>query len=219
MQIAKHILEEELKLTINKKKTKITQVEKGVAYLGVIIWENKVTINPKRIKRFKDKIRELTSRTQGKNVEAMIKRLNRVLKGWANYFRVANCQGVFRALMSWIRRRLRMKQMREWKSWKPMLKALHRNGHWREVKKISMKRWRNARCWTIHQAIPNKWFDEKGLIDLGTYKTGILSHYYEWYYWPGAVYEARTYGSVRGIMTGRYPSHYPTRSNMRKYLK
>ncbi|MEA1883975.1 MAG: hypothetical protein U9N62_05570 [Thermotogota bacterium] len=38
----------------------ITNVKKGAAYLGVIIWENKVTINPKRIKRFKDKIRELT---------------------------------------------------------------------------------------------------------------------------------------------------------------
>ncbi|MEA1882955.1 MAG: hypothetical protein U9N62_00335 [Thermotogota bacterium] len=82
-------------------------------------------------------------------------------------------------LMQWIRRRLRMKQMKEWKSWKALFKALRRNGYWREVKKISMKRWRNARCTTIHQAIPNKWFDEKGLIDLGTYKTGILSHYYE----------------------------------------
>src|SRR6056297_115135 len=179
MQIAKHILEEELKLTINKKKTKITQVEKGVAYLGVIIWENKVTINPKRIKRFKDKIRELTSRTQGKNVEAMIKRLNRVLKGWANYFRVANCKRVFESLMSWIRRRLRMKQMREWKSWKPLFKILRRKGYGNDLQKISMNKWKNSSCRMIHRALPNRWFNAMGLINLGAYRTGILSHYYE----------------------------------------
>jgi RNA-directed DNA polymerase len=179
LQMAKHILEDELKLTINQKKTTLTNVEKGVAYLGVIIWENKVTINPKRIKRFKDKIRELTPRNHAMNIAAMIKQLNRVLKGWANYFRIANCEKEFKTLMGWIRRRLRMKQMREWKSWKPLFKALRRNGYWRNARKISMKSWRNASCQLIHQAIPNKWFDEKGLIDLGTYKTGILSHYYE----------------------------------------
>ena len=179
MQIAKHILEDELKLTINQKKTTITNVEKGVAYLGVIIWENKVTINPKRIKRFKDKIRELTPRNHGMNVEAMIKRLNRVLRGWANYFRIADCKRVFETLMSWIRRRLRMKQMREWKSWKPLFKILRRKGYGNDLQKISMNKWKNSSCRMIHRALPNRWFNAMGLINLGAYRTGILSHYYE----------------------------------------
>jgi len=179
MQIARHILEDELKLTINQKKTTITNVEKGVAYLGVIIWENKVTINPKRIKRFKDKIRELTPRNHGMNVEAMIKRLNRVLRGWANYFRIADCKRVFETLMSWIRRRLRMKQMREWKSWKPLFKILRRKGYGNDLQKISMNKWKNSSCRMIHRALPNRWFNAMGLINLGAYRTGILSHYYE----------------------------------------
>jgi len=179
LQIARHILEDELKLTVNQKKTSITSVEKGVAYLGVIIWENRVTIHPKRIKRFKDKIRELTPRNHGMNVEAMIKRVNRVLRGWANYFRIANCKRKFSELMQWIRRRLRMKQMREWKSWKALFKVLRRNGYRGKYTKISMTRWRNSSCHLIHQAIPNKWFDEVGLINLETYKTGTLSQYYE----------------------------------------
>jgi len=49
-------------------------------------------------------------------------------------------------------------------------------------------------------ALPNSWFNEIGLIDIGTYKTGTLSFYYERYGLPGAVYEARTYGSVRGML-------------------
>ena len=179
LQMAKHILEDELKLTVNQKKTSITSVKKGVAYLGVIIWGNQVTINPKRIKRFKDKIRELTPRNHGMNVEAMIKRLNRVLRGWANYFRIADCKRVFETLMSWIRRRLRMKQMREWKSWKPLFKILRRKGYGNDLQKISMNKWKNSSCRMIHRALPNRWFNAMGLINLGAYRTGILSHYYE----------------------------------------
>jgi RNA-directed DNA polymerase len=179
LQIAKEILEDELKLTINEKKTKITQVNKGVEYLGFIIRERTISINPKRIKRFKDKIRELTPRNHGMNVESMIKRLNPVIRGWANYFRIAKCKKLFQRLAEWIRRRLRMKQMKEWKSWKPLFKTLRRNGYTGEYKKISMTRWRNSVSPLIHRAIPNKWFDDNGLINLGTYDTGILSHYYE----------------------------------------
>ncbi|MEA1885567.1 MAG: group II intron maturase-specific domain-containing protein [Thermotogota bacterium] len=105
------------------------------------------------------------------NVETMIKRLNRVLRGWANYFRMANCKRKFSKLMQWIRRRLRMKQMREWKSWKTLFKVLRRNGYTGKYGKISMTRWRNSSCYLIHQTIPNKWFDETGLINLETYKT------------------------------------------------
>jgi len=178
LQIAKQILEDELKLTINQKKTTITQVRHGVDYLGVTIWKNRVTISPKRIKRFKDKIRELTPRNHGMNIGAMIKRLNPVLRGWANYFRVANCKGKFKELMQWLRRRLRMKQMKEWKSWKALFKALRRNGYKGNYTKISMTRWRNSSCFLIHRAIPNSWFEEVGLINLETYETGTLSHYY-----------------------------------------
>jgi len=72
-----------------------------------------------------------------------------------------------------------MKQMKEWKSWKALFKVLRRNGYTGEYTKISMTGWRNSSCFLIHQAIPNKWFDEVGLINLETYETGTLSQYYE----------------------------------------
>lgn len=177
--IATQILEEELRLQVNKDKTHITNAAKGVAYLGFIIWRKVVIIHPKKIKAFKDKIRKLTPRNHGVNVEEMAKKLNPLLRGWANYFRIANCNGQFAKLMGWIRRRLRMKQMREWKSWKPLHKMLRRRGYKGEFEKISMRRWRNSASPLISMALPNSWFDEIGLINLETYKTGILSFYYE----------------------------------------
>lgn len=178
-RIATQILEEELKLQVNKEKTHITNVGKGVAYLGFIIRSKVVTIHPKKIKAFKDKIRELTPRNHGISVEEMAKKLTPLLRGWANYFRIANCKDQFAKLMGWIRRRLRMKQMREWKSWKPLHKTLRRRGYKGEFEKISMRRWRNSASPLISMALPNSWFNEIGLINLETYKTGILSFYYE----------------------------------------
>jgi len=81
--------------------------------------------------------------------------------------------------MAWIRRRLRMKQMREWKSWKQLHKALRRRGYKGDFKKISMTRWRNSASPLISMALPNKWFDEIGLVNLETYNVGILRYFRE----------------------------------------
>lgn len=51
--------------------------------------------SPEKIKNFKDKIRQLTPRDLGINVEAIIKRLNPVLRGCTNYSRIANCKKLF----------------------------------------------------------------------------------------------------------------------------
>lgn len=176
-QIATNILEGELKLVVNKQKTHLTSAYKGVPYLGFVIHTRYTSIHPKKIKNFKDRIRQLTPRNHGMNVEAMIKRLNPVLRGWANYFRVANCKGVFAQLMEWIRRRLRMKKMREWKKWKQLHKALRRRGYKGNFLKISMTRWRNSASPLINMALPNSWFDELGLINLASYNVGILHHF------------------------------------------
>lgn len=178
-QIATNILEGELKLVVNKQKTHLTSAYKGVPYLGFVIHTRYTSIHPKKIKNFKDRIRQLTPRNHGMNVEAMIKRLNPVLRGWANYFRVANCKGVFAQLMEWIRRRLRMKKMREWKKWKQLHKALRRRGYKGNFLKISMTRWRNSASPLINMALPNSWFDELGLINLASYNVGILHHFRE----------------------------------------
>ena len=94
-QIATRILEGELKLTVNAKKTHIASVQEGVAYLGFVIYPRYVAISGKKIKAFKDRIRQLTPRNHGMNVETMVEQLNPVIRGWANYFRVANCKSRF----------------------------------------------------------------------------------------------------------------------------
>lgn len=170
---------EDLKLTVNTEKTHICNVSQGVKYLGFVIRTDYVSIDKERIKRFKDKIRSLTPRNSGIPIAKIIERLTPVLRGWGQYFRVANCRGLFSDLMEWIRRRLRMKKMREWKSWKAFHKQLRRRGFKGECPKISMIRWRNSACFHISFALPNKWFVEMKLFDLTSIKTGVLFNYVE----------------------------------------
>lgn len=176
--IATNILQNELKLTVNFKKTHITNVYKGVPYLGFIIKRNYISIHPKRIKKFKDKIRDLTPRNSGTNVETLVKELNPVLRGWCNYFKIANCKVLFGNIAGWIRRRLRMKKMKEWKSFKSLHKTLRRNGYKGDFKKIRMWRWRNSASPLLSMALPNSWFDEIKLFDMSKVETKVLYRYY-----------------------------------------
>jgi len=175
---ATKILEEELKLTVNQKKTKLTNVRGGVEFLGFVILEKYLVINPKRIKRFKDKVRNMTKRNAGRKLENIIKDLNPVLRGWMNYYRIANIKGLASELMSWIRRRLRMVKMKQWKTYKKMHKEMRKQGIKGTGEKMAVTKWKNSNVHIIHMLLPNKYFQDLGLIDICKYKVGLLSNYY-----------------------------------------
>ena len=107
-RLAMHrILEKELKLTIHPTKTKILRVEQGIAFLGFVISAWYVVPQQAKVEKLKEKVRKATRRRQPiKNTE-MIKKLNRVLIGWGQYFKVGNVKSLFRRLDQWIRMRVR----------------------------------------------------------------------------------------------------------------
>jgi len=175
---ATKVLEEELKLKVNKDKTKLTSVHEGVEFLGFVIYEKWLGINPKRIKRFKDKIRRKTVRGTGRKIEDIIKDLNPVLRGWINYYRVANIKSFLRDLMGWIRRRLRMIKIRQWKSYKAMHKEMRKQGIKGNGEKMAITKWKNSNVHIVHMLLPNKLFESLGLIDMQKYQVGLLSNYY-----------------------------------------
>jgi hypothetical protein len=59
------------------------------------------------MKRFKDKVRELTSRKRGKSLWQVIQELNQYFRGWWNYFRLTEAKSFLKGLKIWIMRRLR----------------------------------------------------------------------------------------------------------------
>lgn len=175
---ATKILEEELKLKVNTQKTKITNVYEGVEFLGFVICNRTLGVNAKRIKRFKDKLRRITRRNSGRKLEEIIKELKPVLRGWINYYRLANIRSLTKELMGWIRRRLRMVKMKQWKSYKAMHKEMRRLGIKGNGLKMAVTKWKNSNTHIVHQILPNKYFEDLGLIDMHKYKVGLLSNYH-----------------------------------------
>ena len=175
---ATKILEEELKLKVNTEKTTLTSVHEGIEFLGFVIRSKTVGVNPKRIKRFQDKIRRITKRNSGRKLENIIRELNPILRGWINYYRIANIKSLIQDFMGWLRRRLRMVKMKQWKSYKAMHKEMRRLGIKGNGLKMGVNKWKNSNVHIIHKILPNKYFEDLGLIDMQKYKVGLLSNYY-----------------------------------------
>lgn len=172
--VAERFLENDLKLRVNVEKTHITHAGKGVKFLGVIIRSTTTSIQPKKIVAFKEKVKRITRRNGPVNLEKVIADLNPVIRGFGNYFRVANCKGVFEELMQWIRRRLRAKQLSLWKKPKKLHRMLRQRGYRGAFKSIKMRSWRNAASPLANMALPNIHFLKLGLYELTKLKTGIL---------------------------------------------
>lgn len=108
IEAIKQILSE-LKLNVNAYKTGIVQLSKteGFVFLGFKIFREHKVPGEKAVKGFKNRIRVITRRQQPFNIEEVVQRLNPVIRGWGNYFKIANVNWQYKGLDSWIRMRLR----------------------------------------------------------------------------------------------------------------
>jgi RNA-directed DNA polymerase len=163
------LLEEELGLIVHPDKTKIVNHEEETFdFLGHVFKPGRVMKpSTKSMKKFKERIKEITRRNQTVNMEVFIKKyLNAYLRGWGNYFKTGDIKGLFRDLDSWIRRRLRMIQMRSWRKPRKLLRVMRKRGWKDNLPSIRMTAWRNSSCLHAHFAMPNAWFKELGLCSL-----------------------------------------------------
>lgn len=174
LKVATEILEGKLKLTVNREKTHLAQASQGVKFLGVQIYLLRTSIQDKKIDAFKEKVKAITRRNSPVNLAQVINDLNPVLRGFANYFRMANCKTRFRDLSVWIRRRLRQKQLSDWKKPSRLHRRLRQLGYQGAFPKIRMRSWRSARSPQANYAMPNAWLDELGLYDIASVDTGVL---------------------------------------------
>ncbi len=90
-----------------------------VKFLGFSMYKTgkKAGIRPhsKSIKRFKDKIRELTSRKQARTIENILQRLKRYTTCWIGYYSIADMESKIKGVNEWIRRRIRQIYWKQWK--------------------------------------------------------------------------------------------------------
>jgi group II intron reverse transcriptase/maturase len=178
LKVARNYLEGTLLLSVNEQKSRIVPSFKGVNYLGVTIHTGYTRIKREKVREFKDKVKRITRRNSPVNLQKVIADLNPVVRGFANYFRIANCQTEYKALAQWIRRRLRAKQLSLWKRAKRLHRRLRQLGYQGEFKAIKMNSWRNAASNLASYAISNSYLREMGLFEMTSVQTGYLPRNY-----------------------------------------
>jgi len=173
-------LEKRMHLQVNRDKSQVVSFEEA-NFLGFRYAQPEenspqqrpqkvhVVLSEKAKSRFKDKVREVTPRHAGRSMKEIIERLNAYLRGWQGYFRLAQ-DYFFKDIMGWIRRRLRAIKLKQWGCRNAVRKALIRAGvSPGRARRLALSHfgWRAAGSPAAHQALPNRWFVQHGLFDLG----------------------------------------------------
>jgi RNA-directed DNA polymerase len=169
-------IEDHLKLKVNREKSGIRQCNQ-VKFLGHTIEQNgKIRIAETNLKRLKVKIRGVTKRNRGLPFKQILAEVNRIVQGWAVYYRRCNTWlGTFERLDGWIRKRLRCYALKLHKRRYPIYRFLRKLGvdekhAWYAV--MYRKWWAMANYMPVMKAMGIQWFAEQGLKSLAKIQGG-----------------------------------------------
>jgi RNA-directed DNA polymerase len=166
-------LERRLRLKVNAEKSAVARPwqRKFLGYSFTSQREARLKVAPASVQRLKEKLREIFRRGRGRNLGRLIaEELTPLLRGWLNYFRLAEVKGIFEELDSWIRRKLRNLIWRKWKRPFTRAKNLMQRGLAKaQALKSAMNGrgpWWNAGAAHLQAAFPKAYFDRCGLLSL-----------------------------------------------------
>lgn len=161
-------------LTLHPEKTKLVDATQpgGFDFLGYHFEQGKRSPRKKSVDKLKDKIRERTRRANGHALREIISKLNKVLRGWFEYFKHSR-HGVFKPLDGWIRRRVRS-----------ILRT--RQGRRGIARGNDYHRW------------PNAYFLRLGLFTMAEAHAQLIRPLHETHRLESRMREIRSYGSEGG---------------------
>ena len=162
-------VERKLKLKVNNTKSQVVPVSR-CQFLGFTFRGSRLAWHEKALQQFKYRVRQITGRSRGISMEDKIKELVQYLRGWINYFGIAQGYQKCIDLDCWIRRRLRMSYWKNWRRVRTKVRNLLRLGVSESLAipcgSSGKSYWRSAKTEGIHIALNNEYFQKMGLISL-----------------------------------------------------
>jgi RNA-directed DNA polymerase len=171
--------EGQLQLIVNRAKSRATSL-KSCEFLGYRLNNRaKLAWTDKAHHRFKKRIKEITSRNRGHNVQTVINELNLFVRGWLNYYKLSSTYSVVKDLSEWVRRRVRLYYWKQWKQPRTRRRNLLALGvNPKRVHMASRSRkgyWRMSQVEIVRFALNNRWLEEQGVPDIRA--IWIVLHY------------------------------------------
>ena len=171
----KKLLEGKLKLKVNEEKTSIRKLSQ-TKYLGYGFYHNNGTqlkVHKESLKKLTAKLKAVTSRSNALGYRQRRIKINQIIRGWIQYFKLANMRNHLQKLDEWLRRRIRMCAWKSWKKIKTKFTNLVKLGttkyqawQWANTRRSY---WRIAKSPVLNRALNNKRIAERGYISLVSY--------------------------------------------------
>lgn len=172
MESITRFIEKKLGLKVNAEKSKVARPNQ-IKYLGFGFYFTKTGIikpkpHLKSIQKFKRKLKQLTKRSWSIALDERIPKLNQVIRGWINYFRISDMKVYMKNTSEHLRRRIRCIIWKQWKTCEHRYKSLLKLGVSREkARRASYSRasyWHNSMSIILSVAISNERLKRKGLV-------------------------------------------------------
>jgi RNA-directed DNA polymerase len=164
-------LTRKLKLVVNRQKSRTCSTD-GVEFVGFIFigYGGQIRISPKNIKKFKDRVREITRRKRGVSMACRYQELRRYFQGWTGYFSLVPLKSIFSKLDKWVRRRLRSCYWKQWRRPRTRIAKLRKLGVPKResiTHGISNKGpWVMSKTEAMHIALTVDYLRKQGLVSL-----------------------------------------------------
>jgi group II intron reverse transcriptase/maturase len=165
-------LEQRLKLVVNKEKSAVDRPwnRTFLGYGMTFHRTPKLKTGEKALDRIKSKVREIVRQGRGRNLKRVIEEMAPVVRGWMNYYKLAEVKRPFEELDGWLRRKLRCILWRQWKRPFTRFKKLRYRGlsEARAWRSVLNKRgpWWNSGASHMNQAFDASYFTKLGLPSL-----------------------------------------------------
>ena len=173
MESITRYIEKELKLKVNTEKSSVTRPWL-MKLLGFTFYHKKgekgISVHRKSMAGYKDKVREITTRSQPHAMSYRIGQLNKLNMGWGHYFKLSEAKSVFEELDKWVRSRLRLCYWSQWKRPGTRANELIKLGvsqeqswQWGYTRK---GKWRTVQSPTLRTALTNAYLKQEGFRSL-----------------------------------------------------
>jgi group II intron reverse transcriptase/maturase len=160
-------IEKNLKVPVNREKSGSGPTDDS-AILGFRLYsDGRVGISPKTVMRLKARVRELWNAQQSLTSKQLRDQWRIYIRGWWNYFGIAQWRRELENLTGWIRRHMRKCFWIRWKTPRGRINALQRLGVKERARGIAytgLGAWAVARQWAMHQALNNGMLHRYGFI-------------------------------------------------------
>jgi len=160
-----------LHLVVNHQKSHVCST-KWIEFLGYQFtgYSGHYDVSPKNIKKFKERVGEITRRNRGISMSQRLQTLNWYLRGWCNYFSLVEIKTFYVNLDKWVRHRIRACYWKQWRKTGARARNLMKLGLSREdaVPLASSSRgpWFMSKCRSVERALTNDYLAESGMVSL-----------------------------------------------------